>query len=169
MVAVNHVGVTVANIGEAVEWYTTVLGLRLAGGPVTVDMDSPAKARREDVFGPLWGGMTVAHLVGDNGAGVELFEFTQPPVEAPEDNFEFWKVGIFHLALTVDNIERVGRHISETGGRQRTAVHHLHGTCWIAYCEDPWGNIIELSSEPYEVLSDSHGHSMRADSGPSRA
>lgn len=160
MSSVNHVGVTVPDIRRAVDWYTEVLGLRLVSGPTRVTEQSPAKARRDDVFGPRWGGMTVAHLIGDNGTGLELFEFEAPVVQRPADNFEYWRVGVFHFALTVDDVESVGKRIDQSGGRQRTAVHELHGSCVISYCEDPWGTIIELSSEPYDYLASSHGRAM---------
>jgi predicted enzyme related to lactoylglutathione lyase len=43
--------------------------------------------------------------------------------------------------------------ISDSGGRARTEVYDVHGGIFICYCEDPWGNVIELVSRPYAELS----------------
>ena len=67
-------------------------------------------------------------------------------------NFEYWKTGIFHICLTDPEIETLAKRIDESGGKQRSKVWKL----WpdkpykVCYCEDPWGNIIELSSHNYE-------------------
>ena len=84
--------------------------------------------------------------------GIELFQFGQPETIRREDNFEYWKTGIFHFCLTDPDIETLARRIDETGGKQRSKVWQL----WpdkpykVCYCEDPWGNIVELSSHSYE-------------------
>ena len=50
------------------------------------------------------------------------------------------------------NIEKLAQQIEKTGGKKRSKVWQL----WpekpykVCYCEDPWGNIIELSSHSYE-------------------
>ena len=69
-----------------------------------------------------------------------------------ENNFEFWKTGIFHICVTDPEIELLAERIGKTGGRQRSKVWKL----WpdkpyrVCYCEDPWGNVVEISSHSYE-------------------
>lgn len=149
MTGFNHVGITVPDLDAAVRWYAGVFALRLIEGPDTATLDSPGGDRRADVFGPLWKGMRLAHLVTEEGAGIELFQFTDPPVERPDDNFAYSQVGVFHIALTVGDVDGTAAQIARTGGRRRTGTHTVRPGCMVCYCEDPWGNILELSSRSY--------------------
>lgn len=102
---VNHLGITVGDIDAAVAFYTEVFGLRVLVAPQTHRLDTPAGPRRQDVFGPCWRGMKLAHLVNDEGAGFELFEFLEPAsIRAPEP-FDYWRQGHSHVCLTVDDLE----------------------------------------------------------------
>ena len=67
---------------------------------------------------------------------------------------EFWKTSITHIAFTTKNIEEVYDKIKSTGGKHKSKIWHLFDNkpYRVCYCEDPWGNIIELSSHPYSVI-----------------
>jgi catechol 2,3-dioxygenase-like lactoylglutathione lyase family enzyme len=149
VVDVNHIGITVPDLDAAASWYCTTFGLRLVEGPEDASLRTPGASRRLDVFGDRWGAMRVVHLLADNGAGIELFEFLDPPYEPVEDTFAYWRAGVSHIAFTVDDIDRVSDEIVRTGGRTRSEVHHLHGHCRVRYCEDPWGTVVELSTGSY--------------------
>jgi catechol 2,3-dioxygenase-like lactoylglutathione lyase family enzyme len=151
---VNHVGVTVSDIDAAVEWYKKVFGLELMAGPMDCSLHTIGAERRLDVFGEQWGAMKLAHLMTSNGAGIELFQFLEPPVESLEDNFTYWRVGPHHVGLTVDDFDGTLRLLLEEGGLQRTAVFDVYGGALIAYCSDPWGNTLEIVSKSYRDLSD---------------
>jgi predicted enzyme related to lactoylglutathione lyase len=43
--------------------------------------------------------------------------------------------------------------IVAAGGKQRTAIYDVHGGAYICYCEDPWGNVVEVVSVRYRTLS----------------
>jgi hypothetical protein len=45
------------------------------------------------------------------------------------------------------------RRLLDAGGRQRTAVYDVHGGALICYCEDPWGNVVEIVSTTYRDLA----------------
>jgi hypothetical protein len=47
--------------------------------------------------------------------GVELFEFKGQ--ENPEDNFEYWKTGVFHFCLQDPNVEELAERIVAAGGK----------------------------------------------------
>ena len=149
MTAFNHVGVTVPDLDAAMRWYVAVFGLRLIEGPDSASLSTPGGSRRADVFGPAWKEMRIAHLVTEEEAGIELFQFTDPPVEKPPDNFAYWRIGVFHIALTVGDVDGTAAEIARTGGKRRTDTHTVRPGCVVCYCEDPWGNVLELSSRSY--------------------
>jgi catechol-2,3-dioxygenase len=65
-----------------------------------------------------------------------------------------WTTGIFHLAIIEPQIEAVAQQIADTGGKRRTAVWTLFPDkpFKLAYCEDPFGNIIELYTHSTEQI-----------------
>jgi catechol 2,3-dioxygenase-like lactoylglutathione lyase family enzyme len=127
-------------------------GLRLLGEPLHCDLNTAGAARRLDVFGKQWGGMKLAHLESDNGGGIELFEFLEPPVEQPAETFPYWMLGPHHIALTVSDFDATLERLLSTGGKQRSEVHDVHAGARICYCEDPWGNVVEIVSTTYAGL-----------------
>lgn len=153
MTAINHVGVTVPDLDKAIGWYVAVLGLELLDGPLYCDRTTAGADRRQDVFGARWNGMKLAHLVADNGAGFELFQFLEPSVVVPEDNFVYDRIGPHHVAFTVDDFDAALQRLLDQGGRQRTGIYDVHGGARICYCEDPWRNVVELVSTSYRTLS----------------
>jgi catechol 2,3-dioxygenase-like lactoylglutathione lyase family enzyme len=144
MPALAHVGVAVTDLDRAVRWYGDVLGLEPIGSPIEVRACAGhGGAVAADVFGARFGRFRQAHLATANGAALELFEFERPPA---------WAAGIFHLCLVTPAIDRVAQRVSARGGRRRTRVWEIfegepYRTC---YCEDPFGNVIELYSHSHE-------------------
>jgi catechol 2,3-dioxygenase-like lactoylglutathione lyase family enzyme len=153
MSGINHIGITVTDIDAAMDWYVNTFGLRvLADSPIHCDTTTEGADRRADVFGKQWGGMKLAHLEADNGGGIELFQFLEPQVEKPGETFPYWLVGTHHVALTVDDFDATLERIVSTGGTQRTQVHDIPTGARVCYCEDPWGNVVEIVSTTYAEL-----------------
>ncbi|MET7393751.1 VOC family protein [Dactylosporangium sp. NPDC005572] len=146
---VNHVGVTVGNLDQAIEFYTRVFELELLVGAETASRQTPGADRRAEVFGARWGRMRLAHLADANGTGVELFEFIEPAMVVPEEHFDYWRMGLSHLAFTVEDLEGTLAAFEAAGGTVRTGIHTVRPGCRICYCRDPWGNAIELSTGTY--------------------
>ncbi|CAN5179867.1 lactoylglutathione lyase family protein [soil metagenome] len=153
--AFSHVGVTVPDLEKAMEWYQSVLGYYLVAGPVEVREDDtemgPAAA---GIYGDGFRSFRFAHLIGPDAAGLELFSFTVPEMEIPENTFEFWKTGINHFALTAPDMDATVAAIEAGGGRRRSAPVMINPDLGysVLYCEDPWGTIIELCSHPYPQM-----------------
>jgi hypothetical protein len=105
-----------------------------------------------DVFGPGLEHMRVAHLATANGAALELFEFVSPRHERRADNFQYWRGGIFHFCVVDPDIEGLVARIAATGGRQRSRIWTIfEGQPYrAAYCEDPYGNILEVLTHSHE-------------------
>lgn len=154
MTAIAHLGVTVTDLDHAAAWYEDVLGFEALGTPVEVlDGGGYAGELAATVFGAGFGGFRQAHLASANGAALELFEFLHPPSEPRADNFDFRRTGISHFCVVVPDVERTARRIAARGGRRRTReVKEIfpgepYRTC---FCEDPFGNVVELYSHSHE-------------------
>jgi len=151
--ALTHVGLTVTDMEKAIQWYGEVLGYHLLAGliPLVAD-DSHFGDIARDIFGPHFRSGKLAQLAGANGVGIELFQFDDPASEVRKENFEYWKNGVFHFTIIEPDIEKLVERIAATGGKQRSQVWTMfpNKPYKIAYCEDPFGNIIEISSHSTE-------------------
>jgi catechol 2,3-dioxygenase-like lactoylglutathione lyase family enzyme len=142
MTAITHVGIAVPDLDRAAAWYAGVLGLDPLGPPASVSAaEGHAGTVAADVLGT--GSFRQAHLTSANGVAVELFEF--------EDEQTRWE-GIFHVCLVPPNLERTAERIAVCGGRRTSRIWPVfagepYRTC---YCEDPFGNTIELYSHSHE-------------------
>jgi catechol 2,3-dioxygenase-like lactoylglutathione lyase family enzyme len=154
--SINHLGVGVADIKRAIQWYQEVLGFTLLMGPMEVRVGPGYPANEErDVLGENFNAMLLAHMVSVNGIGIELFQLLDPPHEKREPSLEYWKSGFFHICVTNPNIEELAERIASSGGRQTSKVWRKDSKTEdyrFCYCEDPFGNIIEIYTHNYETF-----------------
>ena len=151
----SHVGVSVPDIDAAIEWYSKVFGFVLIAAPVTVRNDGSYDGNVEaDICGEKFGAEKIAHMVTGDGTGFELFEFLDPKPERREDTMEYWKNGFFHIAITHPDVESKVQEIVDNGGLKRSEVWELFPGQDIkfCYCEDPYGNVLEIVSHRYEQM-----------------
>jgi catechol 2,3-dioxygenase-like lactoylglutathione lyase family enzyme len=152
--AINHIAVSVTDLDRAVNWYQEVLGFTVINGPVEIVADDSLLGMvAKDIHGPNLKKMRMAWLISGNQAGIEIFEYLDPKAERrTNDNFEYWKSGFFHICVTDPNIEEICKKISESGGKQRSKIWDISPDKGykIAFCEDPFGNIIEIYTHSYE-------------------
>jgi len=150
---ITHVGCTVTDIERAITWYREVFGFQLLAGPVDlVADDSHFGQIAADIFGAQFRRGRLAQMAGSNGVCIELFQFHEPQSVRRQDNFEYWKPGIFHFTIVEPGIEEMIERIAVNGGKSRSRVWTLFPDkpYKIAYCEDPFGNIIEIYSHSTE-------------------
>ena len=150
---INHIEVSVSDLNQAVKWYKEVLGFTVIKEALEfVPDDSLTGMAVKDIHGPNLMKMRVAWLSSANEVGFEIFEYVEPKAERRVDNFEYWKSGFIHICITDPNIEELCKRISETGGKQRSKIWEIvpDKGYKIAFCEDPFGNIIEIFSHSYE-------------------
>ncbi|MFN3364867.1 MAG: lactoylglutathione lyase family protein [Exiguobacterium mexicanum] len=149
----SHIGLSVPSVTEAVKFYEDVMGWYTIMQPSDVVEDgSPIGVMCTDVFGPGWGSFRIAHMSTGDKIGIELFEF--PNNEKPENNFEFWKTGIFHYCVQDPDIEGLVEKIVAHGGKQRMPIREYYPgdkPYRMVYCEDPFGNLVEIYSHSYEL------------------
>ena len=148
---VNHIGLTVPDIFAAIDWYRDVLGFTHIMGPRVLEAGAQATHETPSIFGPRFRRAYQAHMLAGNGVGLELFQFVDPPVERRPDNFEYWKIGVFHICISDPDVASMALRIVADGGRQRAPVYaFVPGRPYeLVYCEDPWGNVIEVLSHDY--------------------
>jgi catechol 2,3-dioxygenase-like lactoylglutathione lyase family enzyme len=151
---INHIAVSVTNLDKAVKWYQGVFGFNVINGPIEIVVDdSPLGMVLKDIHGPNMKKMRIVWLSSDNQIGFEIFEYIDPKAERrTNDNFEYWKSGFFHICITDPNIEELCKKISGSGGKQRSKIWDIAPDKGykIAFCEDPFGNIIEIYTHGYK-------------------
>ncbi|MCE2572340.1 lactoylglutathione lyase family protein [Motilimonas eburnea] len=150
----SHIGISVPDLEKAVEFYTQVLGWYLIMEPTEiVEDDSAIGEMCTDVFGSGWESFKIAHLSTGDKIGVELFQFKNQ--QNPEDNFEYWKTGIFHFSIQDPDLEGMAAKIEAAGGKRRMKEPRLYypgeKPYRMIYMEDPFGNILEIYSHSYEL------------------
>jgi hypothetical protein len=133
-----------------------VLGFDVLLGPHGLERQrGHAGAVAADVLGPGFRRLRQAHLAGANGAGVELFEFDACRVAAESVRVDYTRPGPWHICIVDRDVAGTVQAIARTGGRQRgRRIWRLFpGEPYeMAYCEDPFGNVIEVYSHPYEQI-----------------
>jgi lactoylglutathione lyase family protein len=143
----------VPDVEQAVKFYEEVMGWYVIMQPTEIEEDdSPIGEMCTDVFGPGWKKFRIAHMATSDKIGIELFEFENN--EKPENNFEYWKTGIFHYCVQDPDVEGLVEKIVEYGGKQRMPIREYYPgekPYRMVYCEDPFGNLVEIYSHSYEL------------------
>lgn len=152
--AFSHIGLSVPNLNKAVKFYKDVMGWYVVMEPSDVleEKETAIGQMCIDVFGEGWGRFRIAHMVTSNGIGVEIFEF--PNSETSNNNFEYWKSGIFHFCIQDPDVEGMVKKIVDNGGKQRMPIREYYPNekpYKMCYVEDPFGIIFEVYSHSYEV------------------
>jgi lactoylglutathione lyase family protein len=153
--AFSHIGITVPDLDKAVEFYTNVLGFYLIMPPTLIRED-PTTAigiMCQDVFGAGYRDFRIAHMATSDKIGVELFEFAQTKL-LPKPEFKPFQTGLFHFCVQDPNVEELVEKIVAAGGKQRMPVRYYYPgekPYRMVYCEDPFGNILEIYSHSYEL------------------
>ncbi|ANU21882.1 lactoylglutathione lyase family protein [Planococcus donghaensis] len=152
--AFSHIGLSVTDLDKAVTFYKEVMGWYVIMEPSEVkeENDTPIGQMCIDVFGAGWGTFRIAHMSTSDGTGIEIFEF--PNSEKPENNFEYWKSGVFHFCVQDPDVEGLVSKIVEHGGKQRMPIREYYPNekpYKMCYVEDPFGIIFEVYSHSYEI------------------
>ena len=154
--AVNHIGINVPDLDAAVAWYASVLGFEVVH-PVAevVAGEDEVGTRFAQMNGPAFRKGRVAYLATGNGVGFEMFEFLDPRTKPFKDDWEFWRPGTWHFCITTPAVGELAASIAARGGRHRTPVlESSPGSGFMmTFCQDPWGNPIELMSASYDRIA----------------
>jgi lactoylglutathione lyase/glyoxylase I family protein len=145
--SLDHVGIVVPSLDEAVTWYVSALGCTVAW-----------RQEPHDVPGAALGlptGETIrlsTAMLSMGSAGIELHEYLNPGTSA--STRELQDSGIGHLAIAVTDIHAAAARLASMGVRftaapQRIENGPLAGRKWL-YGKDPFRVTLELCQHPAE-------------------
>jgi len=146
MRAIDHVGLTVADLDRAVEFWCGRLGLRLLHRATETGPDIASLTGEDSVE------LKIADLDAGDGRIIELIKYIRPagwPVRARSSD-----PGSSHIALRVDDPGAAVERLKGSQARQisrHPVVLHDPGGAWdggCCYIADPVGNIVELVQRP---------------------
>ena len=147
MWAIDHVGLTVADLDRAVEFWCGRLGLRLVNRVTETGPDIAALIGEDSVE------LEIADLDAGDGRIIELIRYIRPagrPIRARSSD-----PGSSHIALRVDDLDAALERIQGSQARQisrHPVLLHDPGGAWdgvaCCYIADPDGNILELVQRP---------------------
>ena len=143
---ITHIGLAVPDLDRAMEWYCEVFGFYVLAGPYDFDeKNEQLFSMTQDLQGSEVKKMRNVHLMTHSGVGIELFEFQEADIDEGQSTAHR---GFFHICLIVDNVVEAIERIVQQGGKQRSRIHQMneHKNHYLVYTEDPFGNILELSS-----------------------
>ncbi|MDD1780292.1 VOC family protein [Enterovibrio sp. ZSDZ35] len=146
-----HLGFTVPNAQEAVDFFVDVIGCEAfytigPFGPFDDDwMTENLNVHKKAVI-------DIAHLVRcGNGVSLEIFEYTSPDqnTTGPKNS----DIGGHHLAFYVDDMDAAVSYLESKGVKILAKPHTftdtgMEGLTWV-YFMAPWGMQLEIVSYPY--------------------
>src|SRR5260370_33899144 len=150
MRAIDHVGLTVADLDRALDFWCSRLGFRLLNRVTGPDIAS--------LIGEDSVELEIADLDGGDGQIIELIRYIRPagrPIQARSSD-----PGSAHIAVRVDDIDTALERLRGSPGRQisrRPVLLDDPGGAWdgvtCCYIADPEVNILELIQRPGAELS----------------
>lgn len=151
-----HIGITVPNVDEAVEFLVDVMGCEafFSFGPfgpfeddwMTKNLNVNPRAVIEIITMVRCG----------NGPALEVFQYTSPDQNpTPPKNSD---IGGYHIAFYVDDINVATDYLIENGVQVLERPHALTGTGlegmeWV-YFLSPWGMQMEIVSAPDGIIDE---------------
>jgi catechol 2,3-dioxygenase-like lactoylglutathione lyase family enzyme len=152
MRAIDHVGVTVADLDRAVEFWCGRLGLRQISRVTETGPDIAALIGEDTVE------IEIADLDAGDGRIIELIRYIRPAGRPVRQRST--EPGSSHIAVRVDDLDAALERIQGSQARQisrHPVVLHDPGGAWdgvaCCYIADPDGNIVELVQRPGAAAS----------------
>jgi catechol 2,3-dioxygenase-like lactoylglutathione lyase family enzyme len=158
-----HVGLSVPDIDAAIDFYVHALGMRLLVPATDVPLTQDHSGNFLEAFFPGFQGMRAARVLAEGDVAIEFFQWLDEVDPAIRVHRDHRARGYFHVAIVDPDVEGRVSMIMAAGGRRRTATWQV----WpdrpflACYCEDPFGNIVEVIShgdvEMHRSISGSTG------------
>jgi catechol 2,3-dioxygenase-like lactoylglutathione lyase family enzyme len=134
--AMNHVGLSVANLDRSVEFYRDLLGMEV------VENETFEGPLYDQILG-LTGVAGRVALLRYGAMQIELFEFLKPHPRLADPNRPVCDHGITHLCIEVVGIDSVYARLCAAGTRFHCPPLDFD-SARATYGRDPDGNVFEL-------------------------
>lgn len=151
-----HIGITVPNVDEAVEFLVDVMGCEsfFSFGPFgPFDDDWMTKNLNVNPRAVI---NVITMVKCGNGPALEVFQYSSPDQDPnPPKNSD---IGGYHIAFYVDDIHAATQYLKDNGVRVLEEPHPLTGTGlegmeWV-YFLSPWGMQMEIVSAPNGIIDE---------------
>jgi len=148
MRGIDHIGVTVPDLDEAVRFFVDVLGAELL---YTLDTKQADDDWMQVALGvhPRTVIREIRFLRLGNGSNIELFKYDAADIQAPQPRNS--DLGGHHLAIYVDDLDVAIAHLRahdvDIMGEPVASKQASEGQRWL-YFRSPWGMQFELVSFP---------------------
>ena len=144
---VEHLGFTVPNLGEAVEFFEAVFGAVTVMETGRIDGDDEFMKRRLGIPGHCRIENIKVLRIG-NGSNLEIFEYSGDDGESALKRNS--QPGGFHIAFQVDDAHAAAERLRATGvdvleGPTFVESGPMAGLTWL-YLRAPWGQFLEIVS-----------------------
>jgi catechol 2,3-dioxygenase-like lactoylglutathione lyase family enzyme len=136
---IRHSGIVVEDLKAALDFYRDMLGFKVEKsmhetGPFI-----------ESILGLKDIEVTTVKMSAPDGNLIELLYFKPHKKDAKNLERRIFDFGISHIALTVDNLESDYQRLKLAGAHFFSAPKiNVELTATVAFCKDPFGNILEL-------------------------
>lgn len=148
VLGMQHIGLTVPDLGQAVEFFQTVFGAVECLSTGLIDVDDEFMRRRLGVPGNCRITDIKVLRIG-NGTNLELFAY-QGDLEADAPLKRNSQPGGFHLAFQVEDCHAAADRLRVVGvevmdGPTYVDAGSMEGLTW-CYLKAPWGQFLEIVS-----------------------
>ena len=133
-----HTGIVVSNLKASMHFYINLLGFN-----IVKHMDESGEYI--DKMSTLKGvKVTTVKMAVPDGNLIELLYYHHP-YTMPKKNRQFCDIGISHIALTVDNLDKEYNALKKKGVVFNASPQYSpDGYAKVTFCKDPDGNLVEL-------------------------
>ena len=150
---INHIGITVPDIGAAKTFLSEALGAQLIYQSFSAKDPSRQGPEFEKATGAAAGTVVRAQAMMkvETGPDIELFEMHGPKQQLPVRPSDF---GITHFGVYTDNIDAAVKRFVAAGGTALTPPRSIPYETEkgpgnkVCYCRTPWGTTIEFITLP---------------------
>ncbi|RVT71775.1 glyoxalase [Flavobacterium sufflavum] len=148
IVGIDHIGVNVPDMNQAIGFFTDVLGFSPVTtlGPIPLDDNWKKTNHLQAGTGPV----TIKMVKAGTGANIELFEYKENKGSTKHPGGD--DIGASHIAFYTDNIKQSVEYLKSKGVQFLGEPFLMpsgdtEGESWV-YFLTPWGSKMELVSYP---------------------
>lgn len=135
---IRHTGIVVTDLGAALSFYRDLLGFR------EIKRLDESGAYIDNMLSLINARVTTVKLAAPDDSRIELLHYHSHP-RKPGPGRESCSIGITHIALTVENLDRAYERLSAAGVRFNAPPQRSpDGYAKVTFCRDPDGTLVEL-------------------------